>query len=71
LDEEDSDLDEGKISTNTSDYKVVDGLLKFPWDCRWLRGSEYEFIINWYEEYAQKFGLDIVDVHPTSIYEEP
>ena len=38
---------------------TIDEIIKFPWNERWLRGYEYEFILKHYELYCRKFGFQM------------
>ncbi|CAG9330042.1 unnamed protein product [Blepharisma stoltei] len=46
-------------------------ITEFPWNERWLNGSEYEFIIRNYEKYSENFGFQILTDHPSFIYTAP
>ncbi|CAG9317260.1 unnamed protein product [Blepharisma stoltei] len=46
-------------------------LPKFLWEERWLKGSEYKFILSNFEEYSKQYNFKISQHHPTLIYTYP
>ena len=46
-------------------------IVKFPWDERWLRGYEYEYILRNYKLYQKKFGISVYSHHPLHVYSKP
>lgn len=47
-------------------------LPEFPWNDRWLRGYEYEYILNNYQMYCEKYGFAVYTKnHDLHIYSKP
>ena len=46
-------------------------LISFPWNERWLNGSEYEYLIKNHEQYISHLNIEIFSDHPADIYSSP
>ena len=53
------------------DLSGLEMSIDFPWGDRWLKGSEYEFMIKNHEEYLAQGNLRIYFEHPLDIYTSP
>ena len=50
---------------------TMSNLPEFPWDDRWLRGYEYEYMLNHYALYSKMYDMPIFSSHPIRVYSTP